>query len=293
MPYRYSMLRFVPDAARGEYVNIGAIAGSDDSEDWELRLIQNFSRAKAIDNDQRLGVALAFADIVQDHISALERLPDFGPEPMSTELLERWSAEMQNVVQLSPPAPIVAKSAEAALDIVFSELVVDPTARRFHFEKKHRAVGATRQAYRRHNVPDESVARRIGVECGPYQRTFDFAVLNSQVVQLVQCWSFQLPGQIELAEEVTAWAWVVHELRRQGGRVLLSGRAFDIPSGPELEVATVYIPPAPDQSERRAFDAAHAAFEETHVKHFTVEDAGAVGESAAARLAGDDRRPSH
>jgi hypothetical protein len=35
------MLRFVPDPARGEFINIGAIAGDDDSGEWELRLLQN------------------------------------------------------------------------------------------------------------------------------------------------------------------------------------------------------------------------------------------------------------
>ncbi len=285
MPYSYTMLRFVPDSARGEFVNIGAIAGSDETGDWEMRLIQNPRRAKAIDDQHRLGIALSFADVVQEHISAVERLPGLGPEPMSTELLRRWSADLNNVVQGSAPAPIVAESAEGALDIVFSELVVDPAARRFRFEKKHRAVGATSQAYRNHNVPDDAFAQRVHVESGPYDRTFDFAVFNGRVVQLVQCWSFQLPDQAELAEEVSAWAWIVHELRMRGGRLVLPDRSLAVPSGDELEVASVSIPPAAGQVGQRAYEAANAAFGEIHVRHVSVEHADEVASSAAARLA--------
>lgn len=35
---------------------------------------------------------------------------------------------------------------------------------------------------------------------GAYDGMFDFAVFNGRAVQLVQCWSFQLPNQADLAE---------------------------------------------------------------------------------------------
>ena len=281
MPYRYSMLRFAPDPGRGEFVNIGAIAGDDDAGDWELRLIQNLTRAKAIDEEGHLGVALSFAAAVEDHITALEQVADAGPEPMSTQLLRAWSEEMQNVVRLTAPAPLMAKSAEEALDLVFSELVVDRSARRFHFEKKHRAVSTTRRAYREHGIPPNSIAMRGIVSSGPYDRAFDFAVFQDRVVQLVQCWSFQLPNQIELAEEVKAWAWAVHELRERGGYLQLSDHRLDIPPG-EVEVASVYIPPVEGQRETRAFQEARAVFDEVNVHEFTTDQADAVGRSAAA-----------
>ena len=34
MRFVYSLVRFVPDPARGEFVNVGAIAGSEESSDW-------------------------------------------------------------------------------------------------------------------------------------------------------------------------------------------------------------------------------------------------------------------
>src|SRR5437867_989206 len=108
MSYTYSLLRFVPDPARGEFVNFGLLVGDDDAGDWELRLIQNLRRAKAIDERGALQVALAFVDTLETHIGALEQLPETATvQPISTELVELLATEMRNVVQLSDPAPVV------------------------------------------------------------------------------------------------------------------------------------------------------------------------------------------
>lgn len=285
MAYRFSVLRFVPDPGRGEFVNIGAIAGDDDSGDWELRLVQNLRRAKAIDEKGALEAALSFAARVEDHVDALELVPGTAVEAMSTELLERWSGEMRNIVQVTDPAPLVAESAELALDLVFSELLLDPAAQRFRFEKKHRAVGSTRRAYRDNGVPDEAVASRASITSGPYEASFDFAVINGHVVQLAHCWSFQLPNQVELAEQVKAWAWVVQELRSSGGLLRLSDRDVAISADGELEIAAVYVPPADGQEQSHAFDEAQAAWKETKTWPVTADDADEVGEHAARLLA--------
>jgi hypothetical protein len=112
-----------------------------------------------------------------------------------------------------PPAPVVAKSAEDAIDGLFDELVVDPAGRQFRFAKKNEAVGSTRRAYRQAHLSTDSVAEKVVVHAGPYEQTFDFVVHNGEVVQLVQCWSFQLPNQDDLAQQVKAWAWAVREIR--------------------------------------------------------------------------------
>jgi len=126
MALSFSLIRFVPDPARGEFVNIGAIAGDDASGDWELRVVSSLKRAKALDNRGVLPQATAFAAELQDHIAALEELAPTA-EPISSQFLAARSAEMQNIVQLTPPTPVVADSAEAALELVFEQLVLDET----------------------------------------------------------------------------------------------------------------------------------------------------------------------
>lgn len=282
MSFQFSLIRFVPDPARGEFVNIGAIAGSDEAREWELRLVSNLSRAKALDDRGVLSNAFGYAAALEDHIAALDFLPETsGPEPISTEMLRRHAAEMQNVVQFSPPAPVAADSAGAALELVFDQLVLDAARKSFPFEKKHRAQGAARQAYKAHGVPAGAVRERAPVRSGVFDGTFDFAVHNGHTVQLVQCWSFQLPNQADLAEQIKAWSWLVHEVRREGGELSTGNGAIDVPNG--LDIYAIAIPPV-NGAESPAYDEARAAFAENDVIELAPDEADRVGAEAAEAL---------
>ncbi len=288
MTYVYSVMKFVPDPARGEAVNFGALAGDDETGDWELRTISNFGRVRSIDDRNAFGAALSFIDDIERHIAALGQLPEFTTERLSRGLLERWSEEMRNVVQFTLPAPVVAASAADALDLIFDELLVDPARREYRFLKKHRAVASTAEAYRRVRLPEEAIAKKLSVEAGEFHDTFDFGVHNGRMVQLVRCWSFQLPGQSELAEEVKAWAWVVERIREQGGRAVDDSRSFDLERG-DLDIAVVYVPP--NQEERSpAFEEASAAFDALQIRAVDTDHADNVAEEAMRRLAVSSHR---
>jgi hypothetical protein len=281
--FQFSLIRFVPDPARGEFVNVGAIAGSDEAQEWELRLVSNLSRAKALDDRGVLSKAFAYAAGLEDHIAALELLPETGgAEPISSDLLRRRAAEMHNIVQFSPPAPVAADSAEAALDLVFDQLVLDMARKSFPFEKKHRAQGAARRAYQAHDVPAAAVRERAPVRSGVYDGSFDFAVHNGRAVQLVQCWSFQLPNQADLAEQVKAWSWLVHELRQAGGELIAADRGLEVPS--DLDIFAIAIPPV-GGADSPAYEEARAAFAENDVTELAPDDADRVGALAAQALA--------
>lgn len=283
MSFQFSLIRFVPDPARGEFVNIGAVAGSDDAREWELRLVSNLTRAKALDDRGVLSTAFAYAAGLEDHIAALDLLPDTsGSEPISAELLHRRASEMQNIVQFSPPAPVAADSADAALELVFDQLVLDAARKQFPFEKKHRAQGAARRAYRAHDLPASAIRERAPVSSGVFDGFFDFAVHNGEAVQLTQCWSFQLPNQADLAEQVKAWSWLVHEIRQEGGR-LATNADGDVAVPAELEVFAIAIPPA-DGAEGPAYEEARAAFAENGVVELAPGDADRVGQQAAQAL---------
>ena len=264
-------------------MNIGAVAGSDDAKEWELRLVSNLSRAKALDERGVLSRAFEFAASLEDSIAILDQpVASVDVETMSSNLLQRLSTDMQNVVQVSRPAPVAADSAEAALDLVFDQLVLDAARKSFPFEKKHRAQGAVRKAYRAHAVPASAIRERAAVRSGVFDGVFDFAVHNGQAIQLVQCWSFQLPNQADLAEQVKAWSWLVHELRRSGGELTAGDGDAMVPSN--LEIFAVTIAPREDVNSP-AYAEAQAAFDEIRVTELTPEDADRIGLQAADALA--------
>lgn len=281
MPYSFSLIRFVPDPARGEFVNIGAIAGDERASDWDLRFISNFRRARALDSRGALPAAIAFATGLGDRIQLDEQLQLAGPEPTSNRTLARLAEESQNIVQFTAPAPVQASSSEEALDLVFEHLVLDPTAQKFRFEKKHRAQSSTRQAYGAHEVPAEAITEHAKIASGAFDDTFDFVVHNGRAVQLVQCWSFQLPDQEQLAEQIKSWSWVVHELRQQGGELDTDGGPIEVPG--ETQIASVCILPAA-AGDAPAYGEAQAAFAENGVEQLTPEQADRLGAQARRLL---------
>jgi len=281
--YRFSVMRFVPDPARGEFINLGALAGDDEVRDWQFRLISNLQRARAIDDHGALSGALAFANEVEGKVEAVDRLPVVGGEQMTLTLLEQWSREMRNIVQFSWPAPIVADTADDALDLIFEELVLDPAARRYRFQKKHRAVGSVSRAYRAVGILSSSVLRNAVATTTVYRDRFDFGVHDGIVRQLVRCWSFQLPAQDELADEVKAWAWLVRHLQEGGGTLSAPSGTFEIQPG-EFDTAVVYVPPL-EGAQAPAFDEAQAAFAEVHASAVPSDQASRVAQAAQALLA--------
>jgi len=280
MPYTYSLVQFVPDPARGEFVNIGAICGEEDSGDWAIRWISNYTRARALDARGYLAAAKAFSAVLDEAVGDDERLP-LGAQVPTVDWLRGLAVDMNNVVQLTDPAPVVADSAEGALDLVFERLIVDPARTRYRFKKKHQAQAAARRAYRAHDVPEEAVKGQSRVASRAYDFQFDFAVHNGRAVQLAHCWSFQLPNQVELTEQVKAWAWMVHEIREHGGSLVSEG-GLEVPRGHDVDVAVVYVPPLDGGSS--AFEEAESAFDELGVTAVESDHADTVGAEAARRL---------
>ncbi|HZV73775.1 MAG TPA: DUF3037 domain-containing protein [Conexibacter sp.] len=278
MAYKFSLIRFVPDPARGEFVNIGAIAGDEGSDDWAIRWISNYKRANALDFDGLFPAAKAFSGVLDERLADLDR-PTLGTEPPSVAWLTELATDMNNLVQLTEPAPVVADSAEAALDRIFDRLLVDPARPTYRFKKKHQAQAATKAAYTAHGVPHDAVKERVKVTSAGFDADFDFAVHNGRAVQLVQCWSFQLPNQTELADQVKSWAWVTRHIRDRGG-CLTSDGELEVPA--DLDIAVVYIPP--DRPDRHAFSEAQKAFRELTVTVAAYDSADGIGARAAAGL---------
>lgn len=105
----YSVIRFCPMPHMGERVNIGVIVGRDSQ--WLMKLTDDFSRARALDFAKSLGRIL-------HHI---ETAWDIGS--MTEGKLDQMHHDMQNGIQLSFPAPVMAKSLDGAMEFVFDLMI--------------------------------------------------------------------------------------------------------------------------------------------------------------------------
>jgi hypothetical protein len=272
MRFVYSVIRFVPDPARGEFVNIGAIAGSDAAGEWDVRTLSNKKRARYIDDHAILGRVVG---IVEDIGRRLDRASQ-GSEPLleteeqpSEGWLTRLAAEYNNTLQFSRPLPIVAESTEEVLDFAFSELLLEPTSTRLGYKSKNVAFHRARAAYTDGGVrPDVELIERAPVETIHYHDRFDFLVANGSAVQLAQAWSFQLPDQEELIRDLKAWAWTVRDIRIEGGSVLTTRRRIEVPK--DVDVAAIYIASSPGAS-TEAFKVANALCNDADVRLVPLE----------------------
>ena len=286
MRYVYSVIRFVPDPARGEFINVGAIVGSEESSEWQVRQIENPKRARFVDERRTLSVVWSFLDMlgrtVDEYEEAVNGMLD-PPIELSEDWLRHLYVDHRNVVQLSSPTPMVALNAEEALDRVFEELIVDPAQIRKGTQNKHTALAAVRRSYRDNHIEKENLRERVTLETQHHHREkVDFAVTNGRVVQLTHTWSFQVANQEELAEQIKAWGWTIRDAREHGGMLLAHDETtFEVDEGVDVEV--VYV--RPEAEVAPAWDDAQSVFHALDAHFVPVEDADQVGRKAHELLA--------
>jgi len=281
MRFLYSLIRFVPDPGRGEFVNVGAIVGSD-SSGWQIRQIENPVRARRLDDNSLLDGVWSFMDRVGSKIDQYEQESEslFGP---GMELGEDWLDTLyrdhQNIVQLSPPTPVAAESADEAMDRIFELLIVDPASRKYRFQKKNVALAAVRSAYREKSIRKGiDVRERVQLMTPHHNGRFDFAITNGHVLQLTQTFSFQVPNQEELAEQIKAWGWTVHDAQLRGGNIATAqGETFQVESDVDFEV--VYIAPQEGKLAPALTDAINI-FDELSINAHEISDVGSVATRA-------------
>jgi Protein of unknown function (DUF3037) len=210
--YRYSLVRCVPVPATGEFINIGAIAGSSQAGDWAVRQIGNPDRAMRLCSPQQYG---AVTEFIADAVLRIRAAED-SLFPLPDDWLDEMVSERRNVVQLSEPQVAVARSAQEVIDLVFANQVIDPAIKApRNVVLKHQLMSKLREEFRRHSVAAEYIVERSVLTTGGGHITFpiDFAFGANQAVQLTQVWSFQKDSVEEVARDVKAWGYALERLR--------------------------------------------------------------------------------
>ncbi|GAA4206277.1 hypothetical protein GCM10022252_68190 [Streptosporangium oxazolinicum] len=280
--YIYSIVRCLPDPRTGEFVNVGAIAGDPNTGDWAVRRLSNterikkFAPAPAIDVTDRFMVRLS-SEIAE----ARESLETDNSHPFGDDWLLKLHHDHRNIVQLSPPVPIVANHAEAALDIIFGRMIIDPASQpRQVTVGKDRVVQDLRKAYAQAQIPAHLLRPKSEVFIGDkLHSAIDMAIANGKVAQLAQGWSFRVTGMERLLTQVKAWGFALERLRRgDEARVVdAQGRLSEVARDVNLQV--VIATPETIQQEA-AYEEAEQVFHTLGAEVHPVENVGAVSARA-------------
>jgi Protein of unknown function (DUF3037) len=281
MRFVYSVVRYVPNPATGEFVNIGAIAGSDETGDWSLRRAGNPRRARLFGPLESLNAVDAFMNDIGSRLDTFALM-------QSDDISEAWLSELQNrqrnVVQLSVPAPVIADSAEEALEFVFSQVITDDSnaagglAR--GYATRLRLFSELRTSYRRANIRADLIREKSVVSTDGLHAPMDFVVGNGVAVQLAHTWSFQIQSLSEVAKDVKSWGFTVERLQKYGGRTSGENPA-EIPVGVPVDV--VFAPPI-TMVQEDAFTEAERVFGDLGVTTVRQEDVARVASEARKQL---------
>ncbi|MEV4072408.1 hypothetical protein [Nonomuraea fuscirosea] len=185
-------------------------------------------------------------------------------------------------MQLSPPAPIVAGHAEAALDIIFKHMIIDPaTQRRPATIRKIEVIENLRTAYLAADIPAHLLRPRSDVFIGEkLHSNVDIAIANGKVLQLAQGWSFRVTRLDRVVTQVKAWGFALERLRGgdEGRLVDAQGQLSAIAKNVDLQIVVA----TPETSEQEvAYEEAEQVFRMLKADVHPVEDIAAISTRAA------------
>jgi hypothetical protein len=280
----YSVIRFVPDPARGEFINVGAIAGSEESKEWQIRQVENPARARHMDSNGSFAAVWDFIDRIGRNIDEYQKYVE-EPLPIAppAELSEKWLTVLyghyRNVVQLSEPTLVIADGVDEALDKVFGELIIDPGKKEWRALTKTAAMARLRNVYKRVGLSGEELWEKIDLEVGAFHQICDFAIVRPKhrAIQIAQAWSFQVDLDVVL-QQVKAWGWGVSKVRESGGKLWgSSGQAVDADT--KISVAVLYVPPKGGKA-RSQLNEAIQVWRDIHAEVAEIERAEEIGRIA-------------
>jgi len=265
MKWWFSVVRFVPDPFRGEFVNVGVIAGSDDTAEWDIRFEETGSkkRARAIDSDNHYGAFLAALNRMEIQFERHQEALAEGRAqiPVSLSWLQRTQKRGKGVVQLTVPAPILADHLDEAIERALISYVHSEDSQSRPMVTKQVVIVELRRAFVQHGLPvGPNLAYRRYIQSKNHRQMTDFVAMNGEVVQLCQAWSFQRPDPEALTTEIKSWAYSMKDLRQNGGYIGLKGDSpLRVPK--DVEIQSVYLPPDSDEGTAAFEEALHAFYD--------------------------------
>ena len=116
--FEYAAIRFVPQTASGEYVNIAVLVGSDEAQDWICARVGDLSRALQFGGHLRLRAVMeCIATEISDKIEQRRN----GQDDMSwLEWLTLLRQDHRNLMQFGQPMPMLARNARIGAERVLA-----------------------------------------------------------------------------------------------------------------------------------------------------------------------------
>lgn len=279
--YIYSIIRCLPEPRTGEFMNVGAVVGDPTSGDWSIRQLSRTDRARRFAGDA-FEVAISFINRLGQELDARQEAMERGGDPLGEEWLTALHHDHRGIVQLSPPAPLIAEDSTKALELIFTHMIVETVAQpRQAGITRNVLTSSLREAYRQARIADDLIRPRAFLHVGGHVRArLDFAIANGRAVQLTQAWSFRLADMGDVATHVKAWGYALERFREGDPAQVIdaNGNVSTIDPSVDLQVV-VATPETPTQ--RAAYNEAEQVFQDLGAKVHPLEEVAEIGRRAA------------
>jgi hypothetical protein len=212
----FSIVKYVPRADRGEFVNVGVICVGHDGRDGGAEFTTDWRRVRALGRAQHVGLLQNLSKHWKIQArAATEKGLLFPSDAMDEDWLREVAAEASNIVQLSEPRRAFADSADALARELFERYVHQPR------KSPERASMKTKRGIQ---LVLEARLRRVGLGAA-YERnyvaevgklaewTFDYALKNGRPQHFVQTINLHFSEVKRILSDATYVAYAKRDLR--------------------------------------------------------------------------------
>lgn len=220
------VLRYVPDAFRGEFINVGVLIGNDQG-DWALRFVENFSRANRIGGDAS-SIRPFLQELHEKIYLPVQQLAfpgsDVDSQLLTPQEVENTRNDLNNIFQLSEPRISFGETAEQLAEMLFGHYVLQTEV----VARGPQELTQIRKAYERalrqstSGTPQRWASHFTAIDRYGSPARFDFAIYTEdEVDQLTMAMNFQSRDHPQLQQKINALQFTLRQVLDKGALISL------------------------------------------------------------------------
>jgi DUF3037 family protein len=253
MVLNYSIIRYLPDPRREEFLNVGLIVAAEDNSFVACRFTSDWRRVRRFGSEN-----ISFLKEIEKQLERFgsDQRDIFERESLA-EQLKKLAANWQNSVQFSLPRVSVDPNPKALTDRLFAQYVQGwqtPHSVRLGKRKAlHHAYDSLALALsERYPQNRPQIVRRETVKGTLSEHQFDLMVRNGKPLLCVDALSPR-EDEVDLDQQIRATAFDIQDVRRKHPALTLCIVIVDAPAPQFNRVSRIYRNLGADVTKDRDF----------------------------------------
>jgi hypothetical protein len=271
MTYRYWVVRFVPDVARGEFTNIGLVCGRDGADWWSQFDLRGVRVRGPLNADLR--ELRPWVEWFEHRVRGVAELDDAEPGRVDSGWLSTLRARQAGSIQLSEAMPVDVLNARAGVEILLPTLVARGGTRRRTNRTRQSMRAEVREAllFDLDLRPGQTLLDRPRVSIGLQSGRFDLGLQPGEHTKLANVWAFNVATLDDLERDIGSWNYIVGRLRQDGGALQRGRRSTDIATDVPIDVIVDAPQYEASNRSREIYAAAQEAWTLNHIHVHTLD----------------------